>query len=530
MTSSMRPSGARLLYALAAAALLSHPGVAQEAERRWQFEVPSNAVPQTVSIGNHGTQVFSASDGHGARVRLFSSFDADPANSVWESDLGNDARNVRVASAELSTRHAVILMARPPSSSSYHAVVRAYDSNVPTHHWEWVSPNPSGLHEMSSVHVTADGSRVVAAFLMSSQQVTQVVEFNASTGAVLTNVQFPTFGGFYYSALSGNGRFVYLGYSYRSYVVDLQSAGTVNTVMTYVSTETGHAVTHDGSYFAASGSNLIRLFQRNGNGGYSASFDLNLDGATVNCRRIAISRDQSVLVAGFSLPNDRDVRIAAWNLATRTKILDRTLLGGGNYTNKVTGLAVSANGSKIAMGNWGDQLGQIPQVLLFEGGSSVPYAQFQLSGSAMGLALSQEGSWLAVARKSVHANIFAGGGSLELFATRPLEVRAVGQPRLGQQNPPLRIEVAAPSSGLVYVLSNTALETVPLSFDAGQLFVRRSGVRVTLLQTQPNGYHGTPWTLSTAAGNFVGQTLYFQGYSTAPRKLTQEYARVTVLP
>lgn len=64
--------------------------------------------------------------------------------------------------------------------------------------------------------------------------------------------------------------------------------------------------------------------------------------------------------------------------------------------------------------------------MLFQTGSSLPYAQFNLNGSVMGLALSPDGKWVAVARKSTYANIAAGGGSLELFSAESQDVQVLG--------------------------------------------------------------------------------------------------------
>ena len=64
--------------------------------------------------------------------------------------------------------------------------------------------------------------------------------------------------------------------------------------------------------------------------------------------------------------------------------------------------------------------------MLFQTGSSLPYAQLNLTGSVMGLALTHGGKWVAVARKSTHANIAACGGSLELFSAESQDVQVLG--------------------------------------------------------------------------------------------------------
>src|SRR5690606_17297267 len=97
-----------------------------------------------------------------SKARLLSSFDVDPASAVWETTHPGEARNVRVASSSESTRHAVLQMI-PSGGASFRPVVRAFDSTGATALWQWQSQTSTFLHDMNGIHVTPDGTRVVAA-------------------------------------------------------------------------------------------------------------------------------------------------------------------------------------------------------------------------------------------------------------------------------------------------------------------------------------------------------------------------------
>ena len=54
-------------------------------------------------------------------------------------------------------------------------------------------------------------------------------------------------------------------------------------------------------------------------------------------------------------------------------------------------------------------------------------------------------------------------------------------------------------------------------------------VSVPIGSADGSGTAVTTFALPTAA-NQIGQSLYFQGYFTSPRRLTADWARVTILP
>ena len=274
---------------------------------------------------------------------------------------------------------------------------------------------------------------------------------------------------------------------------------------------------------------MVRGYERDASGNYSPLAPFTLQGPQGFCGRLALSQDGRKLVGAFLISaNVLDVRVVVWDVPTGAVLSDAYLAGGGALTNQVTGLDMSADGAIYALGCWGDALGQLPELMLFETGSTTPYATFDLAGSVMDLDLSENGDFVAVARKSVHANVSGSGGSVELFTTRPRDVRVEGVPRLN--GAPVQVRVTPQTGPSVFVLSNTQAATPPQTFAAGTLFVERIGMEVTALAPLGGGEYGKSWTFSSADGLQAGDTVYFQAFSSWPRTLGQDWVGVTVLP
>lgn len=502
---------------------------AQEAERRWVYTEPTTSVPAVVTVGDMGTQVFSTTEGvFGGRARLHSSYDQNPASHIWQSTYPGSVRNARVASSSQSDLHALLHMLPSPSGNGKHiAVVRGFRSTS-QEIWQWTFPTDFWIHEMAGLHVVPDGSQVIAALYVSAGDHAHVVRLNGNTGAVQAQGFVPTFGGFNHTLLSADAGTLYIASAFRSTLVSVAQPSSYASRLTYMQTTPAHAISRDGSRFYVAGENILKGWMKVGTT-FSQFLEIPIDGPGYFPQRLAISADDSTLVAGFILSsNARDLRVLAWDTVTGLKRNDHVFVGGGGYSNKMTGLAVSGDGSRFAMGNWGDQAGVLPQVVLFKKGESLPYAHFTLPGSAMGIDLSADGRWLAVARKSVHANVSGSGGAIEVFGTTPSDLRVTGIPSLSSGS--IHVSFRPMTGPYVRLLWNYGLEAQPLTFEAGTLYVRRNGLRMRPLTPEGGGWSGTDLQLTTLPGMAIGQTLYMQGFSTEPRRLGADFAGVTILP
>ncbi len=514
-----------LLCTCSAATTLS----AQEAERRWVYTEPTTSVPSVVALGDYGGQVFSTTEGSfGGRTRLHSAYDLNPASHIWQTVHAGAVRNARVASASQSDLHALLHMLPSPNGNGKHvAVVRGYRSDS-QEIWSWAFPGDFWIHEMAGLHVVPDGSQVIAALYVSQGDHAHVVRLNGNTGAIQAEGFVPTFGGFNHTLLSADSGTLYIASAFRSTLVSVAQPQSYVSRMTYMQTTPAHAVSRDGSRFYVAGENILKGWQKVGTS-YSQFLEVAIDGPGYFPQRLALSADDSTLVAGFILTsNARDLRVLAWDTASGIKRNDHVLVGIGTLSNKMTGLAISADGSRFAMGNWGDAVGQLPEIVLFKKGEPTPYAHFDLPGSVMGLDLSPDGTWLGVARKSVHANVSGSGGAIEVFRTSPSDLKVTGIPSLSAGS--IHVSFRPATGPYVRVLWNYALESQPLSFDAGTLYIRRNGLRMRPLSPEGGGWSGTDLFLATMPGMAVGQTLYLQGFSTEPRRLGADFATVTILP
>ena len=254
MTGSTRATGAWLLVAGAVIAGQSPVAAQQQAERRWTYDDPGLAVPKTVSIGNDGTQVFSAVEGSfGGSSRLLSSHDQDPAAPVWQHPTSGEVRNARVDSSDSGDVHATLQMV-PAGLGMYRAVVRgttSADAQGPA--WEWSFPGSFFLHDDAGVHVAGDGSRVVAVLFQQGQGAAQVVAFDPLTGAKTRDFTIGASSGIFYSELSADGSTLYLANTLHAYLVDVDAGGLGDQVSHYLAALEGHAISQDGSKFFVGG-------------------------------------------------------------------------------------------------------------------------------------------------------------------------------------------------------------------------------------------------------------------------------------
>jgi len=192
-------------------------------------------------------------------------------------------------------------------------------------------------------------------------------------------------------------------------------------------------------------------------------------------------------------------------------------------------VSMNRDGSRFAVGLWGDEGNVCPELRLYRSQQSAPVALHNFSGSVFDVDMSADGERIAVATKAVHANQYAGGGSIALFTFEAQDIRAAGIPRPGST---ITFQLQAPSgSAPATLLCSTSALANPLNFGAiGTLYLNRSTMQlISAPSTNSTGTSTVSFLLPPGTAQ-IGQTLYFQGMFNYPRKLTTSMVRVTVLP
>jgi hypothetical protein len=242
-----------------------------------------------------------------------------------------------------------------------------------------------------------------------------------------------------------------------------------------------------------------------------------------------VSADGSTIVAGFNLwDTNLGVEIIGLDVPTKTQIMTDIAIGGGSLQNVVSDVALSADGHHIVVGVWGDQAGNVPELRFYVRGQDKPVATFDYPGSVNDVDINPDGNRVAVATKASHANVSSGGGAIDLYAFEDEDFVVHGIPHVGGT---LSIEMSSVPNSPARLLIAPMPAVTPFTWgNVGTLYLNRHTMySMSMGATGPHGHAMTNFVMPMLPGA-VGTTLCFQGLATSPRRLTQSWVRMTVVP
>jgi len=328
--------------------------------------------------------------------------------------------------------------------------------------------------------------------------------------------------------LSDDGSTLYWASSSTCTLWDVASRTTITSFALFTSLDC-HAISGDGRVFAYGGFNTVKIYERQTGGGYGFTHQMTVPGQAV-CGRIDISADGSTLVTGFNLWDfNLGVVIQALDIPTKQLTMSDTAIGAGTLQNVVADIAVADDGRRFAVGLWGDEAGLVPELRLYRREQSAPSATYDYPGSVYDLDISPDGERVVVGTKAVHANVYAGGGTIDLYRFDDEDLVVQGIPRLGDK---VRFAVAVAPLAPVQLISAPRLGLAPFTVFgvSGALYLDR-----TTMSTRSIGSADLAGKLVyqydlPALPVSIGTVQYYQGFSIAPRKFTDTFVRLTVLP
>jgi hypothetical protein len=242
-----------------------------------------------------------------------------------------------------------------------------------------------------------------------------------------------------------------------------------------------------------------------------------------------VSSDGSTIVAGFGIWDfNEGVTIQALDVPSKTATMSDTAIGAGSLQNIVSSVAVCDDGHHFVVGLWGDEADLVPELRFYSRNQSSPVATHNYPGSVMDVDISPDGRRVGVATKAVHANSYAGGGAIELYAFDDEDFVAHGIPQIGGT---LQIEMSNLPNSPARLLISPHAALVPFQWaGAGLLYLNRHEMySQSMGVTGLHGYASTNFNMPTLP-SLIGTTLCFQGYASQPRRLTTSWIRLTLLP
>ncbi len=481
-------------------------------------------IPSAISIGDVGGQVFAEYDLNNEAAVLLSVYDSNPPTPVWtdSTPLGTEAR--QVDSAATTNTHIAIHQIPQASTGNRPVVLRKYTSNSPTPDWtyEFVPLTSARSH----CAISRDGQTIVAAITNSNTHSVEVAVFAPGSGTPVSYTVLPPGVSNQIRGwdLSADGSTLYFSQDGIAHIFDVATQ-TVLFTTNIGSHFDSHAISGDGSVFAYGKFGSMHVWERSG-GTYINSITRTLVGQNY-CARIDISDDGSTIAYAWYFYNPGlTVQVNALDLTSNTITMTDTITGTGALQNVVAGVSCSADGSRFAVGLWGDEGDQAEEVRVYSSTQDAPLMTSNLPGSVLSIDISADGQRVVAGSKSVHANINGNGGQVDLLDTGNEDFILRGTPSVGAT---VEYEVHGTPGAPALLLTAPQPQLPPMLFPGiGTLYVKRSMITITPLGHVPNG--GVLTSPAVVDAELLGTSHYAQVLFISPRQLSTDWMKITYLP
>lgn len=500
----------------------------------WSLDSDNTWIAETVGLGNEGTQVITEHGFYANEVALLSSHVEGAAASIW-SDQENEYNFVRhVASSRSSDVHISVHQEYVDSSfTQRRSVLRRYSSASSTPLWTYESGALITNHTHSWGTVSANGQVIVLLVYDEHHGSTRATFFSADSPVPVHEELISTLAGFEEAELSDDGSTMVISARHKQTIYDLTTFSVAHSVYTLGQPQHGGVgISADGSTVTFGTPGALSVFERDEFGAYQQAFVFDLPpGAFL--RSPTLSADGLTLVAGVqSFGNSSDARFVVVDLPTQSIQLDVQLQGGGHLQNFIQDIQCSSDGSRFAIGMWGDENDLVPELVVYSldvPNPSQPVLAEHLPGSVNSLEFSADGEWLAVASKGVHANVWGTGGAVSLYRIGLVDVSISGVPIAGS-SVTLKHQLRAGTNSRVLV-SSGLLDTPDenSTYGAGTLYLDPQSI-VELPATISTEFHVAETAFEIPAGTPVGTTYYMQAIDLDSAELSRDWVKLTVVP
>lgn len=488
-------------------------------------------VPNAVTLANQGTLSGMAVGPLTDYTRIFSNFDSSSPQALINYLHPKTTLHHHIVGAN-STDQIVTMFDEPivGSPGLYNVVIRSYSLQNPAGNWSYTWPVQTNGHDNIELMINRDGTKIVAAVYNIYTNSVDLKTFGANSSTPVLSFSTNIISQFRRAVLSADGSRLAIGNNLSLKVFNTDTAQELTSILPFINIYRGIAISGDGSVLAFGSDNLVKIYRRNStNQSYTLANTHNLVAGSY-CNLLAISDDSSTLVLAADYPNApenfKKVTVRAIELNTYTTLMEDTLQSPNSTLQSISSdLAITAKGDKFALGTWGDSLGLVPEVRIYNRNQNVPAQSIDLPGSVYNLDLSADGRRLLVASKALHANTVSGGGSVRLYEIGSLDVTIAGVPH---NNGTVTVRLRGQPGTPAKLLMAPTLAANPIDFGLiGTLFLNR-----TTLTLIPVGTFDATGAINV---NFsvppgIGTALSLQAYSSNPRRLGHDWVKLTTLP
>ena len=510
--------------------LLAAPAWAVDppAEQVWSDSLQGETyADHAVALGNHGTQVFTDSGTFSRYTRLYSCVLGPDPLVLWENSTSGYVYEHKVDAAE-ETGASVACYQRKTVDNKREVHIDFFDATSSTPLWSYLFPETSWGGDVGRCKITPDGDWIVAA--AKGSNVLHVVVFEAtSSGVPHRDFQLPFSGEISAFEISDDGSRLYMANGSYGHVYDLDTGASLFYKLLFGAESWGHAFSADGLTLVYLKDASYRVYRDQGSG-YSeiATFQPYAYGSTDLAYIAALSKDGNTLAAtGYDGAGLLTAYVLAWDVLSGTELLSDSVQGAGSYQNLPSDVAITPDGSRIAVGLWGDEAGLVPEILVYErapaAGPFALFASFNRPGSVHQIDLSANGKKLATSGRDVHANQPSGNKMVEMYDLGS-DLRVNGVPRTNAVEGVDFTFFPPSGAAAAFLVEAGSLSDYPRTFGIGTLYITRPRIR------HPMVMNGGIATLNYMVTYSPGDTHYFQGYSLPLVTLSEDWVQVTALP
>jgi hypothetical protein len=375
-------------------------------------------IPEAVSVGNFGSEVFAEYWLNNERAQYFSAFDTNPPTPLG-TDLLATSTDHHCASSERTNTRVGLCEFNQATAGAYALLSKYSSSGTPDWTYTFGIPNLNGG---TNVGISRDGQTIVAAVSNFNLGTVEITVFSPASNVPISDTTFNlgaapnSIRGFDLSADGSTLYFAPGGNPVNAYIWDVASATLVFSTP-IGATFDSHAISGDGSVFAFGNFNTMKVWERTGTF-YTNTYTRTIAGANF-CSTIDISDDSKTIAYGyFFYSPGLTSRVEALDVPTHSVTMSDTITATAtpqNLQNEVYDISISADGQRFAVGLWGDGSGPVAEGRLYAKNQNTPLATLNLNGSIFAIAISADGQRFAAGSKSIHANLQGNGGQVDLF-------------------------------------------------------------------------------------------------------------------
>ena len=379
----------------------------------WSYNAGAQAwIGNAVSIGNHGSEVISEPDLNNEATELFSASDTNPPTPIWTDTAALSTEGHGVASAEVTdTKLSIHIVNSGSPSAAVH--LRKYTSLSPVPDWTYVFDFAGNAR----CGISRDGETIVAAVGNGSVGTADIAVFSPASNVPVsyTPIAIGVGNDIRGFDLSADGSTLYFSTSGNptAHIFDVATAAVVFSQPLQASFDS-HAISGDGSVFAFGNFGSMSVYEKSG--AIYVNTHNQLVGGACYCASIDISDDGSTIASGYTFYDAYlTTKVFALDVATKVNTMTQTVTTAGSLQNIVSGVSISADGRRFAVGLWGDGNGPVAEARMYARDQDSPVGTVNLPGSVFGIQISADGHRMVSGSKGVHANDFGNGGSIDLW-------------------------------------------------------------------------------------------------------------------